>query len=107
MIEINLAANAPIDLGAKGTDEIIQNIRTIVTTIKGSVPLDREFGVEPSFMDQPMHLAKPLFTAEIIMQIRKYEPRVEVVQVLFQEDAQAGRLIPIIRITPKEGGTSL
>ena len=35
-------------------EEVIQNIKTILNTIKGTVPLDRDFGIDKSVIDSPI-----------------------------------------------------
>ena len=40
--------------------EILQNIKTILTTIKGIAPLDRDFGIDSSVIDKPVTIVKPL-----------------------------------------------
>ena len=60
--------------------EILQNVRTILSTRKGSVPLDRDFGLTWAHIDKPMPVAKMLMRSE------EYEPRATVVSVDFDED---------------------
>lgn len=38
--------------------EILQNIRTIITTTKYSVPLDRDFGINADMLDLPINVAQ-------------------------------------------------
>lgn len=78
-------------------EEIIQNINTILSTPKGTVPLDRDFGIDWSFVDNPMPEAKMTLRQEIVSALKKYEPRVVVLSISFkQSDAADGSLIPII-----------
>ena len=46
--------------------EILQNVRTILSTRKGSVPLDRDFGLTWAHIDKPMPVAKMLMRSEVI-----------------------------------------
>lgn len=77
--------------------EILQNVRTILATTVGSVPLDRAFGVDASCLDRPMAKARAMLASEIIMKIRKYEPRVTVTSVDFEEDMD-GILRPKVQV---------
>ena len=52
--------------------EILQNIKTILTTIKGTVPLDRDFGIDSSVIDKPVTIVKPLIIKEIKEAIEKF-----------------------------------
>ena len=78
--------------------EVIQNVRTIVTTIKYSIPLDREFGIDGSIVDLPMNVAKARLTNEIFHAIKKYEPRAVIESITFQGD-ETGRLVPIVEVS--------
>ena len=82
-------------------EEIYQNVATILKTIQGTVPLDRDFGVDGSSIDLPMPIAKGQWQAEIIDAIERDEPRVRVLQVDFEEntiDAMDGILSPIVTV---------
>lgn len=85
--------------------EILQNVRTILSTRKGSVPLDRDFGLTWSHIDKPMPVAKMLMRSEVIDCIEKYEPRATVVSVDFDQtktDEMDGILKP--RVVVQIGG---
>ena len=72
-------------------EEVAQNVKTICTTPKYSVPLDRKFGVDANFLDQ----------AEIIQSIRKYEPRCKVKRISFEGNID-GKLNLKVRIAINE-----
>ena len=82
-------------------EEILQNVRTILSTVKGSVPLDREFGVDASYLDAPTPVAKAMLSSEILQAIRKYEPRVEITKIEFEGDLN-GTLRPRIEVKINE-----
>jgi hypothetical protein len=92
-------------------EEVIQNVRTILTTTVYSVPLDRMFGLNPDMLDLPLPLAMARLTAEIVAVVEKFEPRAAVTKVMFgavkaQEDKEAeamdGRLSPTVSLRIKE-----
>lgn len=86
---------------AMEAEEIAQNVRMILTTPKGTVPLDRDFGLDFDFIDRPTPRARALMAVEIVRQVGKYEPRAKVVKVDWQDDPTAamdGRLLPVITI---------
>lgn len=70
-----------IDLTAKDTDRIIQNVKNILRTKKYEVPFDREFGINPDFVDNPIHTIMTDIEADIKETIEKYESRVSVLNV--------------------------
>lgn len=94
-----LAQTQQIDFApATELAEMLQNIRTIISTPKYSVPLDRDFGVSMSWLDNPMPVAQARLTAEIITEIQKREPRARVTQVTYTESSHEGILIPNVKV---------
>lgn len=78
---------------------VLQNIAVILSTPRGTVPLYREFGLDWSFMDKPMPLAKALMVAPVREAIERWEPRARVLDVSFSGDpARPGRLIPTVEV---------
>ncbi len=90
-----------VDFAPEGVMEILQNVRTIITTRKGSVPLDRDFGLPWDAVDQPLPVAQMLMRSEVIDAIERYEPRAKVTSVDFAEDVEGamdGVLKPIVTV---------
>lgn len=85
--------------------EIAQNVRCILTTRRGSLALDRAFGVNAEMVDKMQTTARQLLEADIIMTLQKYEPRVKVTGISWerQESAADGTLYPKVLLTVKEG----
>ena len=77
-------------------EEVIQNVRTLVTTIKYSIPLDREFGIDGSVVDLPMHVAKAKLTTEIFRALRA------VIESITFQGEDTGRLVPTIEVSIRE-----
>jgi uncharacterized protein len=94
-----VAAAGPIDLFASEEKvAILQCIRMIVTTYKGSVPLYREFGSAYP-VDSPVDKAIAKANAEIVDQISRYEPRVKVLGVDWtKSELEQGKLVPVLRL---------
>lgn len=86
--------------------EIIQNVRTIISTTQFSVPLDRRFGIDGTVIDLPLPVAMARISAEVIRAITEYEPRCRVVSVDFESteatDAEEGHLLPKVSIGIKD-----
>ena len=61
------------------------------------MPLDRSFGVNASFVDMPLPIAQAKIGQEIIIAIRKYEPRVTVTRITWEAD-QDGILKPKVQV---------
>lgn len=80
----------------EGKEEIMQNLKTLLTTPAGSVAFDREFGIDTSFIDMPIEIAKARITAEYIEKINKYENRVKISEIIFE--TKDNMLIPKVVI---------
>lgn len=82
--------------------EVLQNVRTILTTRRGTVPLDRDFGLTWDQVDSPTSVVMMRLRSEIIDAIETYEPRATVVSVDFDEnteDAMDGVLTPRVTVS--------
>lgn len=97
--EVSVKDQEIIDIAPKDdVNEILQNVRTILATTKGTIPLDREFGIDGSVIDMPTMQAQAYLTNEIFQAIRRYEPRVSIDNITFDGEI-SGKLIPKVVIT--------
>ena len=78
-------------------EEIVQNVQMIVLTMRGTVPLDRAFGVDGRFLDEPINAAQARAVAEITSAVNTQEPRARVQKVFFGGEID-GRLDITVRI---------
>ncbi|QWU18560.1 GPW/gp25 family protein [Paenibacillus sophorae] len=81
-------------------DEVAQNIRTILSTPLGSVPMARTVGVDYSALDEPPDIAEARMTSAVITAIVEQDPRALVTDVSFlasAEDAMWGRMRPVVK----------
>lgn len=101
MAEYTVTTANGIDFGATGTAGILQNVRTILSTIAFSCPMERDFSWSPP-LDEPMAVQMAKMTSRIISAVKQYEPRAEVLQVTFAEEPENGTLIPTVRINVQE-----
>lgn len=82
---------------------VMQNIAVILSTLKGTVPMYRDFGVNPEFLDMPMPVAKVRMISEVREAVETWEPRATVVDVSFSDERAAeGVLIPIVEVEISE-----
>lgn len=78
-------------------ERVIQNLRMILKTRRGSLPNDRDFGLSWAYIDKPLQEAKALLAADVIETIERYEPEARIISVNFAESsAIEGQLIPIV-----------
>lgn len=90
-----------------GIESIKQCIKIICTTPVGSIPLDRNFGIDFSVLDLPYESSMALLRVNILEAIEAYEPRATVTEISFEETgpddiALFGRLIPVIKFIESE-----
>ncbi len=79
-------------LGLEGVEEILQNVRVILDTPKGTLPLDRNFGIDWSLVDLPIPVVMQKLKAEVVATVEKYEPRVKITEIEISPN-EDGKLI--------------
>jgi len=94
--------SAGITYGLTGVPEIMQNVRTILTTRRGTVPLDRDFGISFEFLDSPVNKTRAKAEQEIFLQLKKYEPRVVLRQIIWSSDTMSGQFRPKVKVEVKK-----
>jgi phage baseplate assembly protein W len=89
---------ANVMYGLTGVPEVMQNVRTILTTRRGTVPLDRDFGISFDFLDSPINITQAKSEQEIFLQLKKYEPRAILKQIMWETDAVSGQIFPSVKV---------
>lgn len=95
-----------IDFAATGVDEVLQNVRVILSTIRGELFLDRHFGVPGEIVDEPQsQLHRHL--AGIAAAVEQQEPRCRVTRIALQNPgivaAADGTVNPCVWVRIREG----
>ena len=92
--------NDEINFAPSPVEEVLQNIKYILLTTINSVPLDRKFGIDGSFVDKPTEIAKAFYSAEIYKKVHQYEPRCTIKEIIYTERDKeyTGRLSPKIKV---------
>lgn len=95
--------DGPIDLTLNETDEtaaILQNVRIILATLRGSVPLYRDFGLSAEHFGKPINTVAPMLFAQIKEAVEDYEPRVEVLQIDLEKSvSETGLITPAVEVS--------
>jgi phage baseplate assembly protein W len=76
-----------LNLGATGLNEVLQNVRVILTTRIGTVMLDRKFGLDFSFLDVPQNKAQLIIVQQVCAGLTYFEPRVRFSSIQFGIDS--------------------
>lgn len=90
------------DYDSPEQEDISRCLRTLYATRKGSQPLDRNFGLDWSFIDKPLPVAQQEYAFEVIKKTREYEPRVKVKEVTYIYDENKGLMRPVINLIKGE-----
>lgn len=70
---------APVRLNETDTvANILQNVRMILQTPRGTDPMYRDFGLDWSFLDRPVNQARILIIPMVREAVEEWEPRVTV-----------------------------
>lgn len=102
-MEYIVSLGTPINLQPSSViDEVIQNVRMILSTVIYTVPYDRSLAITGDYLDNPIQLNKALVKADIFNAIKNREPRAEVINISFDGDALEGKLKPTVRILINE-----
>ncbi len=97
---ISADSRPALELGAEDTvKSVMQSIKIILTTPRGTVPMYRGFGVNMDFLDLPGPAAEQMARAEIREAIETWEPRATVKRITFsRSEAVTGKLIPTVEV---------
>lgn len=74
------------------SEEVMQCVRTLLTTAPGTVPMSRTLGTPQDVVDSPESAAAAKLAADVIQAVKTFEPRVRVKRVRTTGD-QTGRLV--------------
>ena len=73
------------------TPDLRQQLELLLATPVGTVALARDFGVDLSFLDEPVSVAVNMAAAEIAVKLQKYIPALQLIRVQADyEQAQDG-----------------
>lgn len=79
-------------------DGILQQCRVILSTIRGTVPLERDFGMDPKAVDKPSNLLVSGLKVDIQQQFKKFVPRASVLGVSTSQQDGKIEIIVIVGV---------
>ena len=56
------------------SENLMRQLSLLLSTPVGTVVLDRDFGIDMSFVDMPVNVAKTMAAVELARKIKKYVP---------------------------------
>ena len=83
-------------------EEIIQNVKTIISTLKGSVPLMRDFGTNWQVIDTLTPELEMELKEEIFTQVERWEKRAKIKRISLETD-QEGKVRTTVTIETNYG----
>lgn len=97
-----------IDLSpATVIEDVVQNIATILATIKGTIPYMRGFGRNREIEGRPMPVVKNMIVSDVFQQISDYEPRAILGEIRVEENKESDELNDILITVVLEGVTEI
>ena len=88
-IEVQEIGQAP---PADEREAILNGLNLLYSTRAGELSMDRDFGIDWSAVDMPAEASKAMLSAEVIGKTEKYEPRVAVSSISWEQDPLTGHL---------------
>ena len=79
-----------------GGEDILRCLRNLILTPAGTVPLDRDFGLDTSFIGQTPDAARSMIAVELAEKTRRYEPRARIVSVDFDADTNGKITVKVV-----------
>lgn len=89
---VQIVMNSDAELSIR--KEIMEKVTFLLSFLKGTIPMNREIGINPDVVSAPMFQAQNLYTISAIEVIEEFEDRVTVEEVQFETDGSNGNIIP-------------
>ena len=94
-----IRSDTPLSLSLCENDvekSILQNVYSILTTAKGSIPMYRDFGLPMAYRDRPMNIVETIISSEIMNALKQFEPRATFADVICEIDEKEPDKIVVI-----------
>ena len=94
-----IRSDTPLSLSLCENDvekSILQNVYSILTTAKGSIPMYRDFGLPMAYKDKPATVAETIIASEIMNALRRFEPRATYADVICETNEKKPDKIVVI-----------
>lgn len=83
--------------------ELARQAEVLMSTRKGSIPMDRDFGIDMDILSEPMSDIATDLMAELLEQFEKYIPALNVASVRISDATDQGTIKPIITLERSTG----
>ena len=79
--------------------ELLDKAFFLLSCLKGTIPMNRDIGIDPDVISQPEYIARNLYTISAIECIENFEDRLSVEEVNFASTGADGNLVPKVVLT--------
>ena len=79
-------------------EELVRQAEVLMSTRKGSIPLDRNFGIDMDILSEPISELATDLMSELSEQFEEYIPEVKVVSVEISDLNDLGMIKPVITL---------
>lgn len=80
------------------TNEVLQNLKTILSTEQGSAPMCRDIGISGETIHRRATVAQVLLTRDIFEAVHDQEKRAELKNVRYGDTHNDGALAPVLEV---------
>lgn len=80
------------------TEDLYKQLCNLLSTREGTIPINRDFGLNWNVLSKPIDEAESDFVVELMEKIETFIPELRASEVDFESDAEEGKLIPVITI---------
>lgn len=91
-------ADITLESYSQEAENIKECLNLLYGTIRGTFPMNRDFGIDSEALDYPLPTARVMLEIDIKNQTEKYEKRVEVEGITFSYDEEQDAIKPFIRL---------
>lgn len=89
--DVQIVINSVYERGLR--QELLDKVFFLLSCIKGTIPMNRNIGLDPNIISQLDTIARNLYTVSVIELIEEFEDRLSVEEVQF-ESGDSGNMIP-------------
>jgi hypothetical protein len=82
-------------------DDVLEELKNLFSTVTGTYPMNRDFGIDTDIMDCPVPAAETMLSVEYYEKVAEYIPQLEVTDVSFSYDDD-GNVTPYVTLEPAD-----
>jgi phage baseplate assembly protein W len=84
--------------GVTESAELAREVHVLLSTRRGSAPINREFGIDWGVLDEPIGEVPSDLMVQIMEQLEKFIPSLKCQKIECEFDAEKGKIVPTITL---------